>query len=768
MGRTSLLLVLVLASCAALTGCFGGSYSPSYFPFYLPPGDVIQTHGKPPGQGYFSNFDPKAARLELKPDQCSNPTKTHQVVVASVYDQDGDRRRKRRVEWILDGPGFIVEVDESGYAPGRGYVVDNKRAVSYTDLFERKITRGNKDPRDDFTVMPGQTWCIVSCAVEGQTTVTAYAPAIYDRDKSTVTAKLVWSDQQFQFPAPQVSRSGGEVELSTKLNRFEGQNHADGLKVRYRILDGAPASFASRNTSTASYAGSGSQREAEIETDDNGRAPVRLVQPLAQAGKTRIAVEVIKPDGNNGTVVDRRETTVEWATAQLSVNTQLPKVVGLDRETPILITVSNTGKSESQPVTLRATLPEGAEYIRSDPEPTVMQGSQLTWTLGPLNGNQKLPVTVTVKPTRKGNLTLSAIAETADGLRSEQRAFAGVDQGNLKCLVEIPESVGPGVRFTSAVLVTNSGSVPAENVTAWLSSDPSIEHTTGNQTELNVGILAPGQTKRLEVPLKAKQIGRFPLRAVVTADGGLRNQAEVGLDVRKSAFTLSISGPDRLAANQDGTFELRVTNAGETALKRGSTLRLSGPEMLRLRKAGDRPSRDSADLEWTVDAIAPGGKQVFPFTVQGGDLRSNLKLQAVLQPLGSAEVRSESVLSIAGEPTLTIEVEEWPASLRLNQQQTLPITIRNRGSGPAKQVELTLIGSSEMKLISGTGPNRTSGRIEGGKITFPIVNELAAGSSAVFELELIGVKAGQARISVEVRAEHLRQPLREDQPLRVR
>src|SRR5262249_37360109 len=125
-----LLPVLLLAPAA---GCFGITQNPSYFPFYLPTGDIIRTHAKPPGHGYFANFDPHAVRLQVTPLESSGPTRSQFLLVATVSDEDGQPRRRRRVEWLLQGVGNIVEVDESGYFAGRGYKVDNTYAVSYTD-----------------------------------------------------------------------------------------------------------------------------------------------------------------------------------------------------------------------------------------------------------------------------------------------------------------------------------------------------------------------------------------------------------------------------------------------------------------------------------------------------------------------------------------------------------------------------------------------------------------------------------------------------------
>src|SRR5262249_8267495 len=135
-----------------LSGCLGGTHNPSYFPHWVPFGDIIQTHAKPVGPSYYENFDPHAVRLEVRPLEATNPVRTQHVLIATVYAGKGQPRRSRRVEWMIEGVGNLLEVDESGFNPGRGYKTSNKHGVSYTDYHEHVISRGNQNPGDDFVV----------------------------------------------------------------------------------------------------------------------------------------------------------------------------------------------------------------------------------------------------------------------------------------------------------------------------------------------------------------------------------------------------------------------------------------------------------------------------------------------------------------------------------------------------------------------------------------------------------------------------------------
>ena len=93
-------------------------------------------------------------------------------------------------------------MDESGYFAGRGYKVDNRYAVSYTDYKEHTLRTA--DGRD-VCIQPGQTWCVVSSAREGDTHLTAYAPGIHEWDKGRVVVTTRWVDANWTLPPPAVN-----------------------------------------------------------------------------------------------------------------------------------------------------------------------------------------------------------------------------------------------------------------------------------------------------------------------------------------------------------------------------------------------------------------------------------------------------------------------------------------------------------------------------------------------------------------------------------
>src|SRR5207253_585801 len=211
-----------------------------------------------------------------------------------------------------------------------------------------------------------------------------------DRAKGRAAVKILWADSEYGFPPAAAVKAGGEHHLATTVNRSGGQ--PGGLRVRYRILGGAPATLVGTSGDGATLALSGANpQEAVAATDVNGTAGVRLVQTSPVAGKTRVAVEVIKPDPAGlgpGSVVGRSETTVEWAAAQLSLDVVAPQLAAEGREAVYSLVLANGGSVESAPVTLRAPLPDGADFVSADPPPTVRDGRSLVWAAGPVPGGK--------------------------------------------------------------------------------------------------------------------------------------------------------------------------------------------------------------------------------------------------------------------------------------------------------------------------------------------------------------------------------------------
>jgi uncharacterized repeat protein (TIGR01451 family) len=731
-------------------GCFGVSQNPSYFPHLLLTQDIIRTHAKPPGPSYYANFDPHAVRLEVRPIVATSPVRSQHVLIATVYDECGKPRRNRRIEWMVEGDGNIVEVDESGIFPGRGYKVDNRYAVSYTNYHEHRITRGNVNPNDDFVVRPGQSWCVITSAVEGDTHVTVYAPGIADWDKSKVFVTCHWVDAEWNFPAPATERAGNPHVLTTQVFRHTDRQPLANYRVRYRILDGPPAVFAPSQT-----------QEAVAVSDLRGNAQVTLAQVRPEQGVNHIAMEVIRPPDPStpsgaGIVIGAGQTAVDWQAPAVSLTKTGPASVGVNQDIPYTITVTNTGRVESRSMTVRDSLPEGIAYIRSQP-PAIVEGRQLTWTLGLLPPGQAHTIQLVLRAPRVGQVVNCANVVTEEGLRAENCFTTDITSPGLRVSLAGPATGSVGAPVTYQITISNPGTGPATNVVLSSAFDPALEHETkANPVELKLGTLGPNESKTVPLTLIARQVGVAVNRVTAVADSGLTDRAEHPVTIQRPQVAINLSGPRRKFVGKTAEWEIRVTNTGDVPLT-NLTVRDRLPPELTFVSATEGGQLVGGEVEWRIADLAPRGEKVLGLTTRADRIAREAVNVAVVTAASGLSAESRAALEILGIPAYRLQVTANGDPVEIGRRMSYEITVTNTGSLPANQVEIKAIVPPELKVTQVKGPSKET--VQGQTVTFAPVDGVQPNQTLTYVIEVEGLKPGDVRFRAELRGETLQQPV---------
>lgn len=751
--------MLVPVAAAVLTllgGCFGVSQNPSYFPYLLPTEDVIRTHAKPIGPGYYANFDPHACRIEVRPLEATNPVQTRHVLIATVYDDKGQPRRNRRVEWLLEGAGNIVEVDESGYFPGRGYKVDNHYAVSYTDYCEHLITRGNCNPNDDFVIRPGQSWCVITSAVEGDTHVTAYAPEIFDWDRNRVVVTKHWIDAEWSVPQPAANRTGTVHVFTTNVFRHTDHQPLANYRVRYRILDGPPAVFLPMRT-----------QEAVAISDLSGNANITLAQVSPQPGVNRVAIDIIRPPdptspSGAGIVIGRAETAKEWLAPSVALTKTGPANVAVGQELTYSLSVSNSGRVESQAQTLRDVVPEGLQYVRSEP-PAAVDGNHLTWTLGTLPPGQAHTIQATFRATRVGTVTNCAAVTTLEGLRAEGCATTQITTPQLNVTMTGPPTAVIGLPVTLSITVTNPGSGPATNVVLSDQFDAGLEHESrANPVELRLGTLGAGENRTIPIVLTPRIAGRLANHVTATADGGLRAQAEHVLETQAARLTITKTGPAMRYVDRPAVFDIRVVNQGDVPVSNVVVRDLLPPE-LAFASASDGGQSAGNQVVWTLGTLPAREQKAIQLTARCLTITPRTVNIATATADPGLQVSAEAALEIRGAPAFKLEVGDTVDPVQVGGRTTYRIAVTNQGSLPGQGVVVIATVPAEMRIVNTNGP--TQARVEGQQITFPEVNDVRPQQVLSYTVDVDALRPGDPRLNgdvrfrVELRASTLTEPV---------
>jgi uncharacterized repeat protein (TIGR01451 family) len=385
------LVAALLAACAA--GCT--SYERKLGSAW---GHHIQReHGKPSDWSYYENFDPKAATIEVTPMVSTNPAGTQHVLIATVKDAAGNPLPSRRVEWIIEpgGVGSIVELDESGWLSTRGYKVDNNYGVSHTNRNHHVLTRGNSDRSDDVKLAPGQTWCVITSPVEGDTRVIVYAPGIYNWDNHKVFVVKYWRN-----PALTVTKSGPATRYIGQefTHEITVTNTGRGVAKNTVLEDWLPsnAAFVKASDGARRSGGKVLWRLGDLEAGASRTVSITFKGDRIGVVRNAVAAKAWGAEASSDAV-----TKVVGIPAILLEAVDVDDPVQVGKNVTYVVTVKNQGSAVGTNVKIVCTLPAEEAYVSSTgPTKAAVQGNVVTFA--PL---AKLPV--------RGEATYSIVAKAA-------------------------------------------------------------------------------------------------------------------------------------------------------------------------------------------------------------------------------------------------------------------------------------------------------------------------------------------------------------------
>lgn len=759
--RLGYLLVAAILGCTA--GCFGGTQGPSYFPYWLPTGDVIRTHPKPIGPGYLANFDPHAVDLALEPTTMTSQVGSQVVVLATVRDEKTNPRRGRRVEWKVVG-GNIVEVDERGYLPGRGDVNGNT-AFSFTGHGEDRISRGNKIPADDIMVRPGQTWITVTSPVEGDTHITAIVPGIHNWDKRLKTTIVRWVDAVWEFPPRGVAKFGTEHEFVTKIARFSDRQPLAKYRVRYKIIDGPDAILLPSRT-----------REEVVVSDLNGNAKVRIAQVGAASGTNRVSVEIIRPPDpttptGSGVSIVTGETAVDWLAPSVKLNHIGPAAVALEQNAVFTTTAKNEGRLEAQWVEIKLPIPDGMEFVGSNP-PAEPRNNVLEYPFTALAPGQAHTVQATFRAKRAGPVRSIALMRTSEGQNDQQEFITQVTTPQLKAEILAPQTGVVDAPITYTIRLTNPGSGDLDEINIKAEFDPGLESDlvknpandpAKNFVTTKVAGLKPGESRNEVLVLTPKRAGALNMRVTATSSG-LVSAVVHTVTVQRPNMTLRVQGPDKRYVGRSADYTIIVKNEG-AADQTGVVVRDRLPAELRFTAATRGGNHAGGEVTWNLGVLKAGEEAVLELKADCLKAAPAAEKVTLLTADGNVSVEKRVRLEIEGIAAIKMEMRHDIAPVEVGKNVIYRMTLTNTGSAQARKIDVKATLPDLLKAIRADGPTKEV--IAGKFVTFGTVDTLPPGAKVQFIFECQALKEGRARFRVEYTSELNPAPIfeEEDTPL---
>jgi Domain of unknown function DUF11 len=431
----------------------------------------------------------------------------------------------------------------------------------------------------------------------------------------------------------------------------------------------------------------------------------------------------------------------------LSVETVGPRRIIVGKEARYEIQIHNSGDVPADDVVVTLVVPDSAEVLATQARLGVTQtettetGVRYQWTVAQVAAGQSTSLELTLVPRASRPLDLS-VRWTYSPPASQ--TLVEVQEPRLEMSVVGPAEVLYGEKELYRLTLSNPGTGDAENVAVTLlpiaeGEEPAASHT--------VGTLPAGGSRVIEVELTARQAGRLTIRAEATAEGGLRAQVSEPVLVRRAALQVAVSGPRVLYAQTPSSYEVRVMNPGNAAARDVEVVVALPPQAEYIASSGSgrlEPERNV--VLWTLHQLEPGAEEVFVVKcslLQGGANR----VEATVTASGELKDAKYAVTEVEAVADLAIDVVDPAGPCPIDQEALYEITVHNRGSRSAEEVEVVGYFSEGVEPIAVEGGRADLGE---GSVIFRPLPTLAAGREVVLKIRARANKPGTHRFRAEL------------------
>lgn len=482
------------------------------------------------------------------------------------------------------------------------------------------------------------------------------------------------------------------------------------------------------------------------------RAPAAAPAPM----QTGVAPEGLTPTpgiANHPGTGRPGESLLEGAQSPtITIQKLSPEEIQVGKRCTFAIRIQNSGQRTAQNVQIRDEVPLGTELVGTAPRATV-SGSEVVWDLGTLSPGEQRTVEMELLPREEGELGSVATVSLAAQASAKSRCT----RPELALRLSSKPQVHVGDQHLVQIEISNPGSGDATGVMLLETVPSGVSHEAGPALEFEVGTLHAGENRRMELVLTAEQAGRISNVMVARADASLQVEASCEFEVIAPELQLSIDGPQRRFLERPATYQVRIDNPG-TAAAKDVQLVTHLPKGMQFVSANNMGEYDSSthSVHWSLvelPANEHGTVELVALPTEPG----SQTLQVATKARQGLEDATDKRVLVEGLSALMFEVEDLEGLIEIGGETTYEIRVRNQGSKAATNVQVVALMPPGIRPISGQGETRHA--IQGERVVFAPLAQLAPKSDTTFRIQVQGVRPGDQRVRVQITSDDLQQPI---------
>ena len=447
--------------------------------------------------------------------------------------------------------------------------------------------------------------------------------------------------------------------------------------------------------------------------------------------------------------------------ARVVLQKVVPPEIQVGRPAVLRTVVRNEGTAAATDVEVRDEIPRGTRLVSTAPAASRGPSGELLWSLGTLKPGGETTVEMQVLPTDEGEV--GSVAAVRFVTVATARSL--VTRPKLVVQTVGPQRVLAGDDALLTFTVSNPGSGVATGVMLIERIPAGLKHPAGAELEYNVGDLKPGESRQLQLRMKAVQAGTINNVILARAEASLRAEHRYSFEVASAKLDVAISGPKRRYLEREATYQVSVANPG-TAPAQHVELVAYLPEGLKFVSANNsgRFDPNTRAVYWQMDEL-PVSKQgtceLVTLPVAAGQF--NLKVRSVAQR-GLVSEKEQPVL-VEGLAAVKFQLSHTKDPLEVGGETTYEISVINQGSKASANLQIAVYLPPELRPLAAEGPTKYT--IQDNKVLFESLPKLDPKSVAAFRVRHKGIRPGDLRVRCQLLTDEMQQPVVKEESTRV-
>ena len=448
-------------------------------------------------------------------------------------------------------------------------------------------------------------------------------------------------------------------------------------------------------------------------------------------------------------------------TPTLSVEKSAPQEIQVGKPAVFQIVVRNTGQTPALAVEVRDQIPKGTQLVSTTPRATQTAQGDLHWAVGTIKPGEEAILQMEIMPLVEGEI--GSVATVHFAAESSVRTQATKPQIVLEVKAQPEVMIGDEVTFS--IKLSNTGSGAATGLLLQEAVPDALEHVAGPELEFEVGELKPGETRPLELTMKAVKAGRFTTVLFARGEGAARAECKTEMEIIAPALELQIEGPKRRYLDRQATYTVSISNPGTAAATKVDLLTHLPPglKFVEANNAGQYDAQ-SRSVHWLLDEL--------PANEMGSVTLTVLPVEAGEQPVQvestadrGLSAKREQMVVVEGVSAILFTVADVADPVEVNGETAYEIRVVNQGTKAATNVRLVTLLPAEMKPTGAEGPTRYV--VDGQRVLFDPLPQLAPKADTTFRVKAQGLRAGDVRVSVQLLTDEMRTPVTKEESTKI-